>query len=216
MEFGEKLRSLRKSKHLTQEELAASLFVTRTAVSKWESGRGYPSMDSIKEIATFFSVTIDELLSGEKILSLAEKENKQSMGKMCDLLFGIADLFALMLIVLPLYPNDVQGHIYSVSLLDYRGISSFNRTAYWIVFLAFVILGVLKTALTQCNLQKGQKATTWISMGLGVVTVLLLIVTRQVYATLVVFALLIIKGILYLKHPQYHRKAVDSGTIILP
>ena len=79
MEFNEKLQELRKNKGLTQEELAEVLFVSRTAVSKWESGRGYPSIDSLKEIANYFSVTIDELLSGEKIISIAEKENKSNI-----------------------------------------------------------------------------------------------------------------------------------------
>ena len=55
MELGEKLQELRKNMGLTQEELAESLFVSRTAISKWESGRGYPSIDSLKEISKFFS-----------------------------------------------------------------------------------------------------------------------------------------------------------------
>ena len=63
MEFNEKLKELRSSRGLTQEELAEALFVSRTAISKWESGRGYPSIDSLKEISTFFSVTIDKLVS---------------------------------------------------------------------------------------------------------------------------------------------------------
>ena len=46
MEFHEKLQELRKQKNLTQEELSEILFVSRTAISKWESGRGYPSIDS--------------------------------------------------------------------------------------------------------------------------------------------------------------------------
>ena len=71
MEFNEKLQALRKSRGLTQEELAEALFVSRTAISKWESGRGYPSIDSLKEISKYFSVTIDELLTGEKLISIA-------------------------------------------------------------------------------------------------------------------------------------------------
>lgn len=79
MEFNEKLQALRKSRGLTQEELAEALFVSRTAISKWESGRGYPSIDSLKEISKYFSVTIDELMTGEKLISIAEKENKSNI-----------------------------------------------------------------------------------------------------------------------------------------
>ena len=86
MEFNEKLQELRKSRGLTQEELAEALFVSRTAVSKWESGRGYPSIDSLKEISKYFSVTIDELLTGEKLISIAERENKSNIQRICDLL----------------------------------------------------------------------------------------------------------------------------------
>ena len=60
MEFNEKLQELRKQKGITQEELAEILFVSRTAISKWESGRGYPNIDSLKAIGKFYGVTIDE------------------------------------------------------------------------------------------------------------------------------------------------------------
>ena len=63
MEFHEKLQELRKQKGLTQEELSQQLYVSRTAISKWESGRGYPNIDSLKAIAKFFSVTVDQLIS---------------------------------------------------------------------------------------------------------------------------------------------------------
>ena len=94
MEFYEKLQELRKSRGLTQEELAEALFVSRTAISKWESGRGYPSIDSLKEISRFFSVSIDELLTGEKLISIAEKENKSKIQNMCNLLYGIVDVLS--------------------------------------------------------------------------------------------------------------------------
>jgi transcriptional regulator with XRE-family HTH domain len=71
MEFHEKLQALRKGRGLTQEEAAEALFVSRTAVSKWESGRGYPNIDSLKALAGFYGVTIDELLSGDEVLTIA-------------------------------------------------------------------------------------------------------------------------------------------------
>ncbi len=71
MEFNEKLQQLRTGKNLTQEQLAEQLYVSRTAISKWESGKGYPNIESLKCISKFFSVTIDELLSNlKKILQL--------------------------------------------------------------------------------------------------------------------------------------------------
>ena len=53
MELSEKLQELRKEKGLTQEELAEALFVSRTAISKWESGRGVPNIESLKAISKF-------------------------------------------------------------------------------------------------------------------------------------------------------------------
>ena len=96
MEFHEKLQELRKSRGLTQEELAEALYVSRTAVSKWESARGYPSIDSLKEISRYFSVTIDELLSSDTLLSIAEKENKANLQNMCDIIFGMIDICSFM------------------------------------------------------------------------------------------------------------------------
>ena len=200
MEFNEKLQELRKKRGLTQEELAEALFVSRTAISKWESGRGYPSIDSLKEISKYFSVTIDELLSGEKLISIAEKENKSNIQRICNLLFGIMDLLSFMLIVLPLYPNPINGHIYSVNLFFYGEVTSFQLLFYWILYAALIILGISKIAITKFRIEKGQNMVTNISMGLSTITVLVLSLTREAYAIIIVFILLIIKGILLLKY----------------
>lgn len=62
MDFGMKLQSLRKEKGLSQEALAEKLNVSRQAVSKWESGAGYPEMDKLILISDLFGVTIDYLI----------------------------------------------------------------------------------------------------------------------------------------------------------
>ena len=200
MEFNEKLQELRKSRGLTQEELAEALFVSRTAVSKWESGRGYPSIDSLKEISKYFSVTIDELLTGEELISIAERENKSNIQKLCDLLTGIVDLFSFILIVLPLYPNPINGYIYSVNLFAYTETTSFNRMLYWIMFLALVLVGAVKIIITQFELNKGQKIVTAFSIVLSILAVLFLAMTREAYAVTIAFFLFVVKGILLFKH----------------
>lgn len=76
--FGEKLKKLRMENHFTQEELAEKIFVTRTAVSKWETNRGYPSIDSLKQIANLFHISIDELISDEDVENQRVLEEKTS------------------------------------------------------------------------------------------------------------------------------------------
>ena len=199
MDFNEKLQSLRKSKGLTQEELADALFVSRTAISKWESGRGYPSIDSLKDISKFFSVSIDDLLSGEKLLSLAEKENKSNIRNICDLLFGIVDLCSFILVVLPLYPNTIDGFVYSVNLLNYTQTTTLNITICWIMFMSLVIIGAVKVILARIKAEKCSKILMEISIAISILIVLFLAITREVYAVIVVFLLLIIKGVIFLR-----------------
>lgn len=199
MEFSEKLQELRKSRGLTQEELAKALYVSRTAISKWESGRGYPSIDSLKEISKFFSVSIDDLLSGEKLVSIAEKENKGNIRHICDLLFGVVDLMTITLVILPLYPNPIDGHIYSVNLFAYTQTTPFNRLVYWTLFIALIAIGALKVLLNQMKIEKGHKMITDVSIVLSILTVLFLAMAREPYAITMAFLLLIIKGMLVLK-----------------
>ena len=199
MEFHEKLQALRKDRGLTQEELAEALYVSRTAISKWESGRGYPSIDSLKEISRYFSVTIDELLSSDTLLSIAEKENKANLQNMCDIVFGMIDICSFMLIALPLYPNKVNGYIYSVNLLEYTQTTKLNYLLFWIMYVSLVVLGIIKLLLAKFRNTKYSPAMTGISMILSIVLVLFLSVTREAYAVVVAFLLLVIKGILLFK-----------------
>lgn len=197
LEFGKNLQELRKSRGLTQEELAEALFVSRTAVSKWESGRGYPSIDSLKEISKFFSVTIDDLLSGERLIYIAEKENKSNVRKICRLLLGMTDLLSFILIVLPLYPRTVDGYVYAVNLFVYTETTAFNRMVYWIMFSGLVAVGGLNLLFTYFHSGK-DKIMTACSVGISILTVIILALAGETYAILVTFLFLLIKGALLL------------------
>ena len=199
MEFGEKLQELRKNKGLTQEELAEVLYVSRTAVSKWESGRGYPNIQSLKDLADFFGISIDDLLSGEKLLLLAEKENKRNIKTTCDLWFGIVDLFSVLLMVLPLYPHQNNGFVFSVNLFHYTQTTLLNQIICWVLIGVLLVFGVLKIVLQKPRGKRGGRLLLEASIVTNVLLVLVFCFTRIVYGGVVAFFLLLTKGVILFK-----------------
>lgn len=111
MEFHEKLQQLRKQKNLTQEELAELLFVSRTAISKWESGRGLPNIDSLKAISKVFSISIDELLSGEEIIQAAENEKRENAVHLRNILYGLMDIMCAVFFFVPIFGERDGNYI---------------------------------------------------------------------------------------------------------
>ena len=139
MEFNEKLQELRKQKGLTQEALASALFVSRTAVSKWESGRGYPNIDSLKAIAKFFGVSVDELLSGEEALNLAEADTKQKETRIRNRVFGLLDCSMVIFFFLPLFGQTAGGIVQTVSLLGLTELQPWLKVCYFAVVVAMIL-----------------------------------------------------------------------------
>ena len=66
IEIGSKIKQLRKQKHLTQEQLAKRLWVTKSIISAYENGVRFPSLDILTQIAYIFNVTTDYLLGVNK------------------------------------------------------------------------------------------------------------------------------------------------------
>ena len=140
MELNVKLQELRKQRGLTQEELAEKLYVSRTAISKWESGRGYPSIESLKAIAGFFSVTVDELLSSEEILTIAEENQRQSERRLLDLIFGLLDLIPTLLLFLPMFASKSEGVVQAASLLKLEGVQAYIKIGYFLAVAAVTVI----------------------------------------------------------------------------
>ena len=199
MEFNEKIQELRKSKGLTQEELAEALYVSRTAISKWESGRGYPSIDSLKEIAKYFSVTIDELLSSDEVLSIAEEDNKQKETHFRSLVFGLLDISVLMFFFLPFFGQKANGVIQEVSLLSLNEITTYLKTAYYAIVISIAVYGILTLTFQNCQKVFWTKNRDKMSLILNVAAVLLFIISSQVYAGAFLFIFLVIKALMLIK-----------------
>ena len=194
MEFHEKLQVLRRRKALTQEELATALYVSRAAVSKWESGRGYPSIDSLKAIAAFFSVTVDDLLSGDELLTNAEEERARGVSRVRDLVFGALDCGASLLLFLPLFAERTDSGIRAVSLLSLTG--GWIWYAYLAILLATVTWGILTFALRDCRKGAWERSKRTVSLLLGAVGAGLFMLGLHPYATVFLFVFLGVKGIL--------------------
>lgn len=202
MTFGEKLKALRTKAALTQEELAESLYVSRTAVSKWESGRGYPNIDSLKAIALVLGVTIDELLSSDELLVIAETDHEQERQRFCDLVFGLLDVSALLFLILPLFGQTVNGIIQDVSLLDLSEISVWLRVTYFVAVISMLVWGIFILVLH--NRQKaGWRYKGRISLTVNAAGLLLFIMSSQPYAATVLFLFLTIKVLLLIRNVSH-------------
>lgn len=194
MEFHEKLQELRKSRNLTQEELAEELYVSRTAISKWESGRGYPSIDSLKAISGFFSISIDELLSADALVSIAEKENRSNIQRICDMLFGTVDLIGILLALLPLYSRQMDNSVIAVNLWKFKPANGWICIICWLLIVAFVLLGIVKIVLNHMYIDNGKNAITISSVLISMTAVLYFSMIRETYCVVIVFLQLMIKG----------------------
>ena len=199
MEFNEKLQELRKQKGFTQEELAESLYVSRTAVSKWESGRGYPNIESLKAIAKLFSVTVDELLSGDELLTIAEENNKTKENLFLDLGFGLLDICSSMLLFLPFFGQKTGEIISSASLLSLTAISPYLRLTYFIFVALITVSGILTLALQNCQKKFWVLIKRKLSLILSLFGVFMFILSRQVYVSIFLFIFLIIKTLMLIK-----------------
>ena len=196
MEFHQKLQELRKQKGLTQEELAQALYVSRTAISKWESGRGCPSIDSLKAIAQYFCVSIDALLSGEEVLTVAEEDRKQQRSLFQGLVFGLLDFSVALFFFLPLFGQRTQAQVFAVPLWALTDIGLYLKIAYWITVSAITGWGVATLALRH---EAEVFRNPIPSLLLSSIGALLFMVSLQPYAAAFVFVLLAIKVLILLK-----------------
>ena len=200
MEFGEKIQKLRNENKWTQEQLAEKLYVSRTAVSKWESGKGYPNIDSLKDIAKLFNKTIDELLSSEEIIDIAKKENTSNIKRTNNLIYGLLDIISVLFIFLPLYAQRAENFIYSVSLISTNDISNIIKVSYIVILSILSLIGIAELIMNFVDNKKFQRIVNVISLIVETISILFFAISRQTYLTAIIFIILIIKIVVIIKN----------------
>ena len=195
MEFNEKLRELRKARSLTQEELAAALFVSRTAISKWESGRGYPSLDSLKELSRYFSVSLDELIGSEEILSAAQDDKRACVDDYLALVCNTLDILLVLPLFLPVFGNGSEGPT-AVTLFGITGLSPWIKAVFAAVIGATVLNGICGLVLRRLDRPAWKRRGLIIGLALSITGAAVFILTRQPYAGILCLAMLVAKGLL--------------------
>ncbi len=118
---GSFIAELRKEKNLTQKDLATELNVSDKAVSRWETGKGFPDIDSLQSLSEFFSLTINELLAGEKadtktieelaeenIISAIAETEKSNKSKKATIVLSI---IISIIIIIPLLKGGAESII---------------------------------------------------------------------------------------------------------
>ena len=197
MDFGEKLKALRTERGLTQEQLAARLYVSRTAVSKWETGGGSPNLDSLQAVARLFDVSVDDLLSADDLIVLARDERRSTARSSGMLSFGLLDVLAVVFAFIPLYGVDDGSFVRMANLADYGASvdfgASFAVMAAAVVSLMFV--GAVEIVLAAAGSRRAARIVALVGFAVQALAVVLFASTMHPYATTLAFALFLAKAV---------------------
>lgn len=199
MEFNEKLQELRRREGLTQEELACILHVSRAAVSKWESGRGLPSIDSLKDISQHFSISLDDLLSSENLLAIAENEGNRRIERHLVTSFGIIDCSSLMLAFLPVFSLKNAEGVASVCLFTLLNVKPVLFAACMTALCVSIVLGLMAISAKSQHQDFWQTKGRIASQAITCTAALVFIAFQQVYAAATMLVLLTAKTFLLMK-----------------
>jgi len=161
-------------------------------VSKWESGRGYPSIDSLREVSRFFSVTIDELISPDEVVSATQAERRSFAVGHASLVCGLLYVLAALLLVVPVFGNGAEDPT-TVSMLALTGVSPWVRAVFSACVGAIVLCVLCELAASRADGRWG-KAALAAGVALSAACVAAFILARQLYAGIICFALLAAKA----------------------
>ena len=153
---GEFLKHLRKSKGMTQEQLAEYFGVSSRTVSRWETGNNMPDLDILIELADFYNVDIREIIDGERKSEIMDNETKDTLKKVAEYaveekelrrkpLYRVTGWIAVFLmIVVLLFARETKGLLNGIVSNDVCG-----------MIMAACLIAAVATLVFQILLGKG-------------------------------------------------------------
>ena len=117
MELNEKIKKYRKEAGLSQEDLASKIYVSRTLVTKYESGSAFPTQENLEKIAAVLNVKVEDLLSDKEKNEIVEKSFKtnQRFWMILGICLTSISVILILLSVIPFY----QYSSYDYSVVSY-------------------------------------------------------------------------------------------------
>ena len=125
MNIGDRIQALRKSKGISQEELADKVGVSRQAVSKWESGQSMPDLDKIIALGEYFDVTTDYILKGEKLTTSSNQKNNELASKILYISSVAFVVIGLFCAIGEWYENQTMTSVWGAMIIQAVGIASY-------------------------------------------------------------------------------------------
>lgn len=164
IKIGKFIAELRKNKNMTQEQLGEKLGVSSKTISKWENGRGMPELSTLKPLSEELCVSINEILSGEKIekevyqekleenivstIDYANKKMEKQRNLLSILFTGLGILLSFT--AMTIFPSESSwGSIYATFgiIISVMGISLFTGSMKWykkiLVNFGYIILTLI-------------------------------------------------------------------------
>lgn len=130
----------------------------------------------------------------DALVSIAEKENRSNIQRICDVLFGTVDLIGILLALLPLYSRQMDNSVIAVNLWNFKPENNWISIICLVLIVAFVLLGIVKIVLNYMHIDKGKDIITISSVLISMIAVLYFSMIRETYCVVIVFLQLMIKG----------------------
>ena len=175
--LSQKLTSLRKSKNLTQQQLAKEVNYSDKVISKWERGESVPDVNALHSIAKFYNISLDELMESCSTLKINEKHTQlKKIGKLFHVLLTCVSIMFL------IFYACSFNYVFN-SIIVIHNASSIIALVLLIVLNVFNIIDLI-----WCHLKIDRMWASYVSFGVICTSILLLIVSCFLYGTAVVLS----------------------------